>query len=119
MVSSQARRERVQAVVAEMIAAELAECGDDSHEDINDIEDAMVEIGDAVAREFAVQKLARRTQRPEQPPPCARCGHASEDAGSYQRRIITRRGEVPIQEAKYRCPKCRRHFFPSVGSLGD
>ena len=77
MVSSEARRERVRAVVEEMLAAELAEGGDDSHEDINDIENAMVEIGDAVAREFAVQKLARRTQRPAQPPPCPQCGHAS------------------------------------------
>lgn len=119
MAFSRARKEQVQAVVAEMLAAELAEGGDDSHEDINDIEDAMVEIGDAVAREYGALKLARRTRRPEQPPPCPRCGAASEDAGTHQRHLITRRGEVPIREAKYRCPKCRRHFFPSVGSLGD
>ncbi len=35
----QARQARVQAVVAEMLAMELAEGGDDSHENINDIED--------------------------------------------------------------------------------
>lgn len=56
----QARQARVQAVVAEMLALELAEDGDDSHENINDIEDGMVAMGDAVAREYAAQKLARR-----------------------------------------------------------
>lgn len=115
----QARKARVQAVVAEMLALELAEGGDDSHEDINDIEDGMVAIGDAVAREYAVQKLARRMPQSIPPPPCPQCGHASEDRGLHRRGLITRRGEVPIAEAKCYCPKCRRTFFPSVGSSGD
>jgi hypothetical protein len=33
--------------------------------------------------------------------------------------LITRRGELPLTEAKYRCPKCRRHFFPSDQSVGS
>lgn len=114
-----ARKERVQAVVAEMLAMELAEDGDDSHETIDDIENGMVAIGDAVAREYALQKLARRLPPLKPPPPCPACGHASENRGLRERRIITRRGEVPIAEAKCYCPKCRRNFFPSDGSSGD
>ena len=114
-----ARQARVQAVVAEMLALELAEGGDDSHENINDIEDGMVAIGDAVAREFAAQKLARRLPQSVPPPPCPRCGHASEDRGLHRRPLITRRGTVSITETKCYCPKCRRNFFPSDGSFGD
>jgi hypothetical protein len=115
----QARKARVQAVVAEMLALELVEGGDDSHETIDDIEDGMVAIGDAVAREYAVQKLARRMPQSAPPPPCPECGQASEDRGLRRREIITRRGKVSITEAKCYCPQCRRNFFPPVSSFGD
>jgi len=113
-----ARKARVQAVVAEMLAMELAEDGDDSHETIDDIENGMVAIGDAVAREFGIQKLARRMLQSVPPPPCPQCGHASEDRGLHRRALITRRGEVPITETKCYCPKCRRNFFPQSAVLG-
>jgi hypothetical protein len=115
----QARKARVQAVVAEMLAMELAEDGDDSHADINDIEAGMVAIGDAVAREYAVQRLARRMPQSSPPPPCPQCGQASEDRGLRRRELITRRGKVSIAETKCYCPPCRRSFFPSVGSFGN
>lgn len=115
----QARQARVQAVVAEMLAMELAEGGDDSQENINDIENGMVAFGDAMAREFAAQKLARRIPQSVPPPPCPRCGHASEDRGLHRRPLITRRGQVTITEAKCYCPQCRQLFFPTVGCFGD
>jgi hypothetical protein len=115
----QAKKERLQAVVAEMLAAEEAEGWDDSEENIDDIENAMIEIGDAVAREFGRRKLERRLREPPQPPPCPKCGHASECTGQHERRLLTRRGEVPTCEPKYYCPKCRRNFFPSVEGLGS
>ena len=114
-----ARQARVQAVVAEMLAMELAEGGDDSHENINDIEEGMVAFGDAMAREFAAQKLARRIPQSVPPPPCPQCGHASEDRGLHRRPLITRRGTVMITEAKCYCPQCRQLFFPSVSRFGD
>jgi hypothetical protein len=114
-----ARKERVQAVVAEMLAMELGEDGDDSHETIDDIENGMVAIGDAVAREYALQKLARRMPPLASPPPCPECGQASEDRGPRRREIITRRGKVSITETKCYCPQCRRNFFPSDGRVGN
>lgn len=115
----QAKKERLQAVVAEMLAAEEAEGWDDSDENITDIENAMIEIGDAVAREFGKRKLERRLREPFQPPPCPECGHASECRGQRERPLLTRRGEVATCEPKYYCPKCRRNFFPSVDSVGN
>lgn len=101
--------ERVQSVVAEWFA-EQGEC---AGETIDDIEEAGVNVGDMIARALMAEKLVRRLEPPGKPPPCPDCGGASQSAGVRKRSLLTRRGEVPVTEAKYRCPKCRRHFFPS------
>ena len=110
--------ERVKALVAEMLADEAAEETAGRRENINDIEEAMVRIGDMVAREFGVQKLAQHTSQKCEHPQCPTCGHAGEHVGEQTRDVITRRGDVPLTEAKYRCPKCRRLFFPSDRGAG-
>ena len=110
MARNKAIEERVKTLVAEMLAEEEAEGQLDN---INDIEDAMVRIGDLVAREFGVQALAAHTRPLSENPCCPECGQAGEHLGERQRELITRRGEVPLSEAKYRCPQCRRLFFPS------
>jgi len=114
------RQARIKSLVAELLADEEAEgLVDFEHETIDDIEDAMVRIGDAVAREVGVHKLARHTHQAGKPPQCPKCGQAGDHVGEQNRELITRRGKVPLSEAKYRCPKCRRHFFPSDLSVGD
>jgi hypothetical protein len=119
MARNKAIEERVKALVAELLADEEAEGLSAKGENINDIEEAMVRIGDMVAREFGVQKLAAHMSRPPQQPPCPDCGQAGEHQGERTRNMITRRGEVPLTEAKYRCPKCRRLFFPSDCRAGN
>jgi hypothetical protein len=118
MASNKAIEERVKALVAELLAEEKAEGVDGRRENINDIEDAMVRIGDMVAREFGLQKLSDHMAHPPENPQCPTCGHAGEHLGEQTRDLITRRGEVPLTEAKYRCPKCRRLFFPSDRRVG-
>ena len=113
MARNKAIEERVKSLVAELLAEEESQGLINLHENINDIEESMVRIGDMVAREFGMQKLASHTTRVVESPPCPDCGHAGEHVGEQTRDVITRRGEVPLTEAKYRCPKCRRHFFPS------
>jgi hypothetical protein len=113
MVRNKAMEERVKALVSELLAEEASQGLNADDENINDIEDSMVRIGDLVAREVGVQKLAAHTSRPLKDPPCPHCGHAGEHQGERTREVLTRRGEVPLTEAKYRCPKCRRLFFPS------
>ena len=110
--------ERVQALVSELLAEEAGMELGGRRENIDDIENAMVRIGDLVAREVGMQKLKLHTEHPPEHPRCPQCGHAGERRGEQTRQLITRRGEVPLTEAKYSCPKCRRHFFPSAGRLG-
>jgi transposase len=118
MATNKAIEERVKALVAELLADEESEGLNAKDENINDIEEGMVRIGDMVAREFGRRKLATHMSRPSEDPQCPRCGHAGEHQGERTRNVITRRGEVPLTEAKYRCPKCRRLFFPSDHRVG-
>lgn len=118
MVRNKAIEERVKALVAELRAEEEKDGLNTVDETINDIEDGMVWIGDMVAREFGLQKLAAHMSRPCTDPQCPDCGHVGEHQGERTRKVITRRGEVPLTETKYRCPKCRRLFFPSDLCIG-
>ena len=78
MARNEAIEERVKTLVAEMLAEEEAL---DQLGSINDIEDAMVRIGDLVAREFGVQALAAQTRPLSENPCCPECGHAGEHLG--------------------------------------
>jgi transposase-like protein len=78
----------------------------------------MNEIGDAVAREFGRRSLARHTSRACEHPPCPDCGSPGQRREQRTRRLITSRGLVPVTEAKFHCPKCRRLFFPSDRCAG-
>jgi hypothetical protein len=118
-ISKEEREARIKALVAAMLAEEEAEGLDVEHETIDDIEDAMIRIGDAVAREVGIQKLAHHTGEASGPCSCPHCGHAGVHLKRHSRELISSRGNVPLTEAKYYCPKCRRNFFPSDGSIGD
>ena len=118
MARNKAIEERVKALVAALLADEEEDGLNTKDENINDIEDGMVRIGDMVAREFGLRKLATHMSRPSTDPQCPDCGHVGEHQGERTRNVITRRGEVPLTEAKYRCPKCRRLFFPSDHRIG-
>ncbi len=119
MARNKAVEERVKTLVAELLAEEKRmERSGGPAENINDIEDAMVRIGDMVAQEFGLQKLAEHTDSTVDPQ-CPECGHEGVHVGDRSRELLTRRGPVPLTEAKYRCPKCRRHFFPSDESARD
>jgi hypothetical protein len=114
MASKMLNRERMEMLMREMLAEEVA-AGELS---IDDIEQAMVELGDAVAREYARLQLARQTAEPPDDAPCPHCGQPGQKVGQREREILTRRGPVPLCEAKYRCHPCRRHFFPSDRAAG-
>jgi hypothetical protein len=116
MARNKSMQERVKELVAEVLAEEKS---GGRPENINDIEEAMIRIGDMVAREFGVQKLAAHSQELCTDPRCPDCGHAGDHLETRTRGLITRRGEVPVTEAKYRCPKCRRLFFPSDCRVGN
>jgi hypothetical protein len=119
-ISKEERQAGIKALVAAMLAEEEeAEGLDVEHETIDDIENAMIRIGDAVAREVGVQKLARHTGEASGPRPCPHCGQAGVYLKRRERDLISSRGKVPLTEAKYHCPKCRRNFFPSDDPVGN
>ena len=118
-ITEEEKKLRIKALVAAMLAEEEAEQSDSKHETIDDIENAMIRIGDAVAREVGVQRLARHTTQSGEPCPCPNCGQAGVYVKRRERELISSRGKVPLSESQYYCPKCRRNFFPSDGSFGD
>ncbi len=68
-ISKEERAARIKELVAAILIEEQAEGLDVEHETIDDIENAMIRIGDAVAREVGVQKLARHTGETSGPCP--------------------------------------------------
>lgn len=118
-ISKEEKDERIKTLVAALLAEEEAEGWNTERETIDDIEDAMIRISDAVAREVGVQKLARHTDHASEPCHCPQCGEEALHLKRHSRELITSRGQVPLSEAKYHCRKCRRNFFPSDGRLGD
>ena len=110
---------QIKEVVAAIVAMEAEEDGGAwEHDTIDDIENEMVRIGDLVAREVGLQKLARHTEK-VQDDRCPHCGLAGDRVGTRDRELLTRRGEVAVSEAKYHCRQCRRDFFPSDGAIGN
>lgn len=75
------------------------------------LEDAAVEVGDAVTREVLQQELAAQ---PEANCHCPTCGAAGLRKKERQRSIATRRGLLEVAEVECYCRRCRRSFFPSV-----
>lgn len=118
-ISKEEKDERIKALVAALLAEEEAEGWNTERETIDDIEDAMIRISDAVAREVGVQKLARHTGHASGPRHCSQCGQEGVYLKRHSRELITSRGQVPLSEAKYHCRTCRRNFFPSDGGPGD
>jgi hypothetical protein len=114
MASTALIRERLEVRMRELLLEEVA-AGEMS---IDEVEDAMVELGDSLAREFARLVLERQVERQPEHPPCPHCQEPGEPAGERNREILTRRGPVLFREAKYRCCRCRRHFFPSERAAG-
>jgi hypothetical protein len=118
-ITKEERDQRIKEVVAAMLADEAARGVDPSYETIEDIEQAMIRIGNAVAREVGIQKLEQHTGEASNACTCPRCGQAGTSVGRRSRELITSRGNVPLSEAKYHCPACRRDFFPSYGPVGN
>ncbi len=116
MAKNIAKEERIKALVAELLADEEAEGFDAQNENINDIEDAMVRIGDLrgplkwayrwkLARQYTgeVRESIRRVRiaasRESVWGSMPATDHPAGERFLWPRRSIA-------------APKCRRHFFP-------
>ena len=79
------------------------------------LEDAAIAVGDAVTEELIEQELALHA---EHGCDCPKCGQPGLRKGEREREVQTRRGKVKFTEPEFYCPRCRRAFFPSLGSDG-
>ena len=83
--------------------------------DFATIEQRAHEVGRRVARRLTEQAAAEQAQTAREPQPCPDCREPC--AGTiHTREFITQDGSIPLQEAKYFCPRCRRAFFPQPTS---
>jgi hypothetical protein len=76
-----------------------------------EVEDAGVEVGDALAR--AVMQQAMQRQAETIPADRCCCGTPLESGDAEPRTMLTRRGEIGWNEPSGYCPQDRRAFFPS------
>ncbi len=86
-----------------------------------DIEELTAEIGDEVARQLANHELSRRSELLSKQPThaCPDCGRESPVEPDLEPLILQGlRGELEYQEPRCHCPRCRRDFFPSRGTIG-
>ena len=102
-------RVRLAAVVREFLVEEglLREPGQAEQSLFATLEDAAMEVGDAVTREVLQQQLAAQ---PEAGCHCPTCGEAGLRKKERQRSIATRRGPVEVAEVECYCRRCRRSF---------
>jgi hypothetical protein len=81
-----------------------------------EVEEAGVLVGDALAR--AVMQQAMRRQATTVPAERCGCGTPLEPRDSEPRTLSTRRGEIGWNEPSGYCPLHRRAFFPSEPPVG-
>lgn len=76
-----------------------------------DIETYAMAIGNIIACEVYSNAAHQQSSQAEPTKPCPDCGQPC-SSSIQTRELKTRCGPVPISEAKYHCPRCRRAFFP-------
>ena len=109
-------RERVRSAVREYLAEEGLASPREGVAVFTVLEDAAVEVGDAVTREVLEEELSHCS---ESDCHCPECGTLGLRKGERRRSIETRRGPVDVTEIECYCRRCRRSFFPSVPRLGS
>ena len=80
------------------------------------VEEAGVEVGDALAR--AVMQQAMQRQATSLPVERCSCGTPLEPRDPEPRTMSTRRGKIGWNEPSGYCPLHRRAFFPSEPAVG-
>ena len=107
--------------VSTMLLAELTQAGkrDRATMRLDDLENEVFALADRVSRRVAeslLQEQANRLSQKEMFCPC--CQGELIPQPPRSRTLKLRRGEAEWEEPAWRCPSCRRDFFPSVGGDG-
>ncbi len=86
---------------------------------LDDLENEVFGLADRVSRRVAeslLQEQANKLSQGKMLCPC--CQRELVPKPPEQRTLLLRRGEAQWEEPAWRCPSCRRDFFPSVGGDG-
>jgi len=107
--------------VSAMLLGELTQGGkrDLGTMRLDDLESDVFDLADRVSRRAAeslLQEQADTLSRKEMLCPC--CHGELVPKPPRSRTLQLRRGEAQWEEPAWRCPSCRRDFFPSVGGNG-
>ena len=107
--------------VSAMLVDELTQGGkrDLAPMRLDDLESEVFGLADRVSRRVAeslLQEQANNLSQKKMLCPC--CQGELVPKPSQQRTLQLRRGEAQWEEPAWRCPSCRRDFFPSVGGDG-
>jgi hypothetical protein len=119
-MTSEERERLIEAVLAryrELLRQRLA----DEPQTLDEIEEAVEEIGRAMEEELE-RRLLRRKQQPEIPEEnqaaCPQCGLWGRYRATEKRQLITRHGEHTLARRRYYCRHCCQGFVPLDHQLG-
>jgi hypothetical protein len=107
--------------VSEVLVGELTQGGkrDLRAMRLDDLESEVFGLVDRVSRCVAEALLQQQADGLRQEAPrCPCCQGELVPKASRERTLQLRRGEAQWEEPVWRCPPCRRDFFPSVGGDG-
>jgi uncharacterized protein with PIN domain len=107
--------------VSVMLLGELTQGGnrDLTTMRLDDLENEIFGLADRVSRcvaESLLREQANHLSQEKMLCPC--CQRKLVPKLSQGRTLLLRRGEAQWEEPAWRCPSCRRDFFPSVGGDG-
>jgi uncharacterized protein UPF0236 len=86
---------------------------------LDDIEEAVGKIGDALQNELQQKLLQRRSRKPRpNQSACPTCGRAASYKGKAERRLVSAYGLVRLRRPYYYCAFCKRGHAPLDAELG-
>jgi len=86
---------------------------------LDDLENDIFSLADRISRCVAEGLLQQQADGlGQEKPRCPCCEKELVSKPSRKRTLQLRRGEAQWEEPVWRCPSCRRDFFPSVGGDG-
>lgn len=78
---------------------------------MDDMEDLIVKMGQDIMRE-SIQGVAQHKQAEPSQVRCQACQVRMQKRGTRKKHVVTKRGEIEVQQQYYVCPQCGAGVFP-------
>lgn len=83
-----------------------------------EMEDEVYGLADRLSADLLQALLEQQSQQVGEVGSCPCCGGELEAKPPESKTLQLRRGRVQWKQPTWRCPRCRRDFFPSGGGVG-